>query len=88
MKKREQWSKEEDELIMNGLSDDDIMELTGRTVLSIQTRRYHLTGHYTPNPPHKYTKKQWNQKLKENRIYVLAGKLGVRIKGVGRPCSY
>lgn len=86
------WKDEEIDMILKGETDEYIMSMTGRSVLAIQSKRYELTGHYRSDyeSPYKDMPRDLScgycrtPEAKEARIIILAKKLGVRLKGVGR----
>lgn len=83
------WKEEEINMILKGETDEYIMSMTGRSVLAIQSKRYELTGHYRSDyePPYKDMPRDVScrtPEAREARIIILANKLGVRLKGVGR----
>ena len=86
------WKEEEIDMILKGETDEYIMSMTGRSVLVIQSKRYELTGHYRSDyeSPYKDMPRDLScgycrtPEAKEARIIILAKKLGVRLKGVGR----
>ena len=86
------WKQNELDMIRQGLTDDEIMIQTGRSIGAIQNKRYDLTGHYKDDYVPEYYKMPKDvvlgacrsEEAKEARIILLAKKLGVRIKGVGK----
>lgn len=86
------WKEEEIDMIFKGNTDEYIMKQTGRSILAIQSKRYELTGHYSSEyeSPYKNMPRDIScgycrtPEAKEARVLILAKRLGVRIKGVGR----
>lgn len=86
------WKDRELDMIREGLTDDEIMLNTGRSLTAVQNKRYELTGHYKDDYAPEYFKTPKDVMLgackskeaREARIIFLAKKLGVRIKGVGK----
>lgn len=85
------WTEEETILLWSDMTNEEISEKTGRTMDAVRTKRFNLTGHYTPSDARKGRKAVYvspvhseyeDQRTKTNRIIVMASKMGVRIKGV------
>lgn len=85
------WTESEKALLWTDMSNKEICEATGRTMDAVLTKRFNETGHYVP--PKEARRREYirtsaanstwvDEITKVNRIIILAGKLGVRIKGV------
>ncbi len=87
MSRRERWKKKEIELFNKGYSNRQIADMTGRSMRAVETKRHFVNvgdvGYdeaedetVTYNPFAGLTKRQ-----KEERIIMLAQRLGVKIGG-------
>lgn len=84
------WKEHELEMLSSGMTDEEVMKVTGRTLKAVQNKRYEVTGHYRHDyePSYKNIPKDVmlgacrSDEAKEARIIILAKRIGVKIKGV------
>jgi hypothetical protein len=77
------WTKEETEMLKT-MSDEEIVEKTGRTLKSVKMKRYRESGHYIAEDKEKIFAPQSAFESKQSRIakiIMLARRLGVKLKG-------
>ena len=82
-----QWTKEELDICRENIPEEEVMKRTGRTLEAVRTKRYQLTGHHKAKceseyyePPVCCQPEIMTEQDKINRIYLLAEKLGVKLK--------
>ena len=80
------WSEEELDLLKSNKSNEEISNLTGRTVMAVRTKRYKYTGHYVEED-------EWSdcvprlislsltQEEKTERIKIMAAQMRIKLKG-------
>ena len=82
------WTLEEELMIKNGMSNEEVAQRTGRTIKAIEQKRYRLTGHCVP-PERVWTADEVRRspasfdtkETRIDRIKALARKLGVKLFG-------
>ena len=84
----ELWNDSEIELLDTDLSDEDIANITGRTIRAIQRKRYKIFGHYTADESRQRDKvlrlavpTPMSDSTKEARILTLAKEMRIRLQG-------
>ena len=77
------WSEEEIKMLKT-MSDEEIVEITGRTLKAVKMKRYREGGHYIAEDRDRIYRPQSAYESKETRIakiIMLAKKLGVKLFG-------
>lgn len=77
------WTDEEVKMLKT-MSDEEIVEKTGRTLKSVKMKRYRESGHYIKEDKEKIFAPQSAFESKQSRIakiIMLARRLGVKLKG-------
>ena len=78
------WSIDEMNLLVSGLSDEEISEKTGRTIRAIRLKRYKMTGHCVSeklDETRTYSAVTDPLETRIERIKALAKRLGVKLLG-------
>ena len=73
------WNSKEIDLIINGVPDEDVAQITGRTIKAVMMMRNRLNGVYDIMNEIPLAN-ILSQDEKETRLYNLMNKLGVRLK--------
>ena len=71
-------------LLVSGMSDEEIAEKTGRTIKAIRLKRYDMTGHCVfenVEPTRTYSAATDPLEARIGRIMALAKRLGVKLLG-------
>ena len=79
------WSTEEIELLYMDKSNQEVADLTGRTLEAVKRKRSYMTGHTVPEHERlRAIKENINKESrikKECRIIAIAKRIGVKLRG-------
>lgn len=81
------WTRDEINICLEDIPEEEVMERTGRTLEAVRTKRYQLMKHYKSkcerredDTPISSQPEIMTEQDKINRIYLLAEKLGVKLQ--------